>query len=104
MGIGEADYRNGAHERLEEAFALLRQQRFGGSIYLAGRAVEAMLRAVIWKNDPGYATGRKALETGHDLRDLLKLVRNLGVLRAHELRDAIADGVRHYGIKKTDTG
>src|SRR5579864_6790835 len=87
--IGEIDYRKGARERLMESLVLLRQERFGGSIYLAGRAVEGILRAVIWKSDPDYLLGRKALETGHDLRDLLKLVRNLGVLRHHSLRDSL---------------
>jgi hypothetical protein len=46
--IGESEYRAGARERLEEAYILLRQERLSGSIYLAGRAVECILRAVIW--------------------------------------------------------
>ena len=93
-GIGGADYRSGALERLAEASLLLRQARFGGSAYLAGRAVEGMLRAVIWKSDPDYAGGRKSLETGHSLRDMLKLVRNLGTLRDSEVRDVIAADVQ----------
>ena len=76
--MGETDYRSGAKERLSEAFILLRQERFGGSVYLAGRAVEGMLRALIWSSDHEYVTGRKSLDTGHDLRDMLKLVRSLG--------------------------
>src|SRR5687767_14730215 len=95
--IGDDDYRDGARERLDEAFLLLRQDRFGGSIYLAGRAVEGMLRAVIWKSDPDYAAGKKSLETGHDLREMLRLVRNLGVLRDTELRHAIAADVQKVG-------
>ena len=83
--IGGTDYRNGAMERLEEAGILLWKERWAGSVYLAGRAVEGMLRAVIWKSDPGYATGKKHLETGHDLRKLLKSVRNLGVIRDQDL-------------------
>lgn len=71
-GLGEADYRSGALERLEEAFLLLRRERFGGAIYLAGRAVEGMLRAVIWKSDPDYAAGRKSLETGHACSSVIK--------------------------------
>ena len=47
--IGESDYRKCARERLDDAFLLLRQGRLGGSIYIAGRAVEGILRAVIWK-------------------------------------------------------
>jgi hypothetical protein len=41
-----------------------------------------MLRAVIWKRDQDVRTGRKSLETGHDLRELLIHVRNLGLLSA----------------------
>jgi hypothetical protein len=95
--IGDIDYRDGARERLEEALLLLQQERFGGSIYLAGRAVEGMLRAVIWKTDPEYATGKKMLMTGHDLREILKLVRNLGALRDQEFRNSIAADVQTIG-------
>ena len=59
--IGAAEYGDGARERLEEAFLLLRRKRWAGSIHLAGRAVEGMLRAVIWKSDPEYVTGNKRL-------------------------------------------
>jgi hypothetical protein len=40
-----------------------------------------MLRAVIWKGDVHIKAGRKSLETGHDLRDLLTEIANLGLLR-----------------------
>ncbi|MGD0541789.1 MAG: hypothetical protein ABSB33_09755 [Tepidisphaeraceae bacterium] len=43
---------------------------------------------------PEYALGRKSLDTGHDMRQILKLVRNLGVLRDHEIRDSIAADVQ----------
>jgi HEPN domain-containing protein len=92
--IGEHDYRTGAKERLEDAYVLLRQEHLGGSIYMAGRAVEGILRAVIWKGDTDYPAGRKSLETGHNLRDMWRLVRNLGVLRDHELRDSISLNVQ----------
>ncbi len=95
--IGFADYRNGSKERLSEAFVLLREGRLGGCVYIAGRAVEGMLRAVIWKSDADYATGRKSLQTGHDLRDMLKLVRNLGVLRDRDLRDSLIVDVQQVG-------
>lgn len=81
-------------ERLEDAFALLQEERFGGCVYLGGRAVEGMLRAVIWKSDPEYATGRKSLVTGHDLHDLLQLIRSLGVLRHAKLPERITHDVR----------
>jgi hypothetical protein len=78
--FGEADYRQGAFERLQESRALLDKELFAGSIYLAGRAVEGMLRAIIWRNDREIRLGRKSLETGHDLRQLLTRVGNLGLL------------------------
>ncbi len=93
-GIGGEDYRRGAYDRLNDALALLSQQRFGGAIYLAGRAVEGMLRAVIWHGDPEYKTGKKTLDTGHDLREMLQLVRDVRILRGSELREAIAGRVQ----------
>ena len=95
--IGEADYRAGALERLEEAYILLEREHFGGCVYLGGRAVEGMLRGVIWKSDPDYATGRKNLETGHDLRELLKLIGRLGSLRDLPLREKLASDVERIG-------
>jgi hypothetical protein len=44
--------------------------------------------------DPDYATGRKSLETGHDLRAMLKLMRNLGLLGDQEIRDRISGEVQ----------
>ena len=78
--IGETDYRQGALERWREAYALLRRDMFGGSIYLAGRAVEGMFRAVLWKSDRGYATGKKSLGTGHDLKTLFIAIKPLALL------------------------
>jgi hypothetical protein len=77
--LGFATYRDGALERIGEAYHLLRAEHFAGAIYLAGRAVEGMLRALIWRNDLHVQFGQ-TLETGHDLREMLKLVRNLGLL------------------------
>ena len=96
-GIGESDYRAGARERLADAYLLLRQDRLGGSVYLAGRAVEGMLRAVIWKSDPDYATGRKTLDTGHTLRDVLRVIRNLGAFRDTGLWESLAADVQKVG-------
>lgn len=92
--IGEADYRAGAIERLREAGILLEQQFLGGAIYLAGRSVECSLRALIWKHDADIRTGRKSLDTGHDLREMLELVADLGVLRDAEHRDLFAAEVQ----------
>src|SRR6266550_4904856 len=79
--FGGTDYRQGAVERMRESQLLLSNENFAGSIYLAGRGVEAVLRAVIWERDVEIRRGRKSLETGHDLRQLLVLVRKLGLLR-----------------------
>ncbi|HZL33712.1 MAG TPA: hypothetical protein VFC78_00295 [Tepidisphaeraceae bacterium] len=68
MPMGEADYRKGARDRIGEAYVLLRDERFGGSVYLAGRGAEGALRAVLWKADPEIQQGKKSLDTGHDLR------------------------------------
>jgi hypothetical protein len=81
------DYRKGALERLDDAGHLLRQERFGNAIYLAGRAVEGMLRAVVWLNDLDVREGRKSLDTGHQLPELLQSIADLGLLRADGDRD-----------------
>jgi hypothetical protein len=79
--LGGSEYRQGALERLGDAFILLRDERFAGSIYMAGRGVEGMLRSVVWKKDIDIQQGRKSLETGHDLRQLSTLIGNLGLLQ-----------------------
>jgi len=86
--LGGADYRNGAAERLEDARVLLDEGQLAGGVYMAGRAVEGMLRAVIWRREPEIQQRKKALETGHDPRDLLALVENLGLLTAGRSDDA----------------
>lgn len=92
------DYQNGALERLDNAGRLLRQERFGDAIYLAGRAVEGMLRAVVWHHDNDVREGRKSLETGHQLPELLQSVADLGLLRADGDRDqALRDTIQMIG-------
>ena len=90
-------YRKGALERLGDARILLASEQFAGSIYLAGRGVEGMLRALIWRNDHGVREGRKALETGHDLRELLTRVRNLGLLSADARDGGFEEAVQRIG-------
>ena len=97
MIFGAADYRRGAAERLAESSVLLKSGNLAGSVYLAGRAVEAMLRAVIWTHDSQVRLGRKSLETGHDLRELLSHLRNLGLLRRGERDDAFEQRVQRIG-------
>jgi hypothetical protein len=93
--IGESDYRRGGLERLRESGILLEREMFAGSCYLGGRAVESMLRALVWRNDVGIRRGKKSLETGHDLRELLTLVSNLGVLADDEHRNELAANVQY---------
>lgn len=96
--LGADDYRRGARERLQEASVLRRAEFWAGSIYLAGRAVEGILRAMIWKGDPEFAAGKKTekktLGTGHDLRDMLRLARRLGVLR-EDAKGMFSANVQH---------
>jgi hypothetical protein len=54
-----------------------------------------MLRSVIWKADPQIRAGQRSLETGHDLRGLLTLVANLGVLQEDEHRKELAENVQY---------
>jgi hypothetical protein len=93
--LGAADYRDGGLERLRESRFLLSQEMFAGSVYLAGRAVECTLRAIIWKADPELREGRKSMDAGQDLRELLALIVNLGVLGRYEHREALAAGVQY---------
>jgi hypothetical protein len=95
IALGESDYRFGGHQRLRESRLLLRAEHFAGAAYLAGRAVEALLRALIWKNDPEIRLGRKTLDAGHDLRVLLLSVINLGVLRDGPVRNLLTANVQH---------
>src|SRR5579884_1716400 len=88
--FGEAQYRRGAGERLAEAHLLLIGGRLSGSVYLAGRAVEGMLRALIWRHDSEIRSGQKQLETGHDLHQLLGVIRRLGVLTGGPADDRLA--------------
>jgi len=86
--IGENDYRDGATERLVVSRLLIEDNKFSVGVDLAGRAVEGMFRALIWKAE-SYRLGqkpleRKSLETGHDLRKLWKWVEKLGLSPGHE--------------------
>src|SRR5256885_5314325 len=92
---GQSDYRHGGLERLHEAGLLIKDESFAGGVYLAGRAVESMLRAIIWKSDPEIVTGQKSLETGHSLREMLTMVANLGVLSQLASRDNLTTDIQH---------
>lgn len=84
MGLGPQDYREGAKARLEDAQALFDKSQWVGSVYVAGRAAQAMLRSLIAR--------RGSLEVGHDLRDHVKQVRALGMMRRdgdEQIEDAV---------------
>ena len=85
--LGEAEYRRAGLERLVESRILTEKEFFAGGAYLAGRAVESMLRSLIWKFDSEVRSGKVSLATGHDLRDMLVAIENLGVLADYERRD-----------------
>jgi HEPN domain-containing protein len=82
--IGENDYRDGARERLVGARKLLQSGQLAEAVYLSGRAVEGMFRALIWKSEPDYRSGRKPLGVGHNPRDLLALIGSLGLLSGRD--------------------
>ncbi|MCC7293727.1 MAG: HEPN domain-containing protein [Phycisphaerales bacterium] len=65
MSLSPDDYREGAPTRLEEANQLYGSEKWVSTIYLAGRAVEALFRCLLLGQG-------KSLEVGHDLRSLLK--------------------------------
>jgi hypothetical protein len=95
--LGEFDYRQSGLERLREAWLLLHNDFVAGGVYLGGRAVEAMLRALIWKHDADIRRGKKTLDTGHNLRELLIRVSDLGVLRDYEHREELGFEVQFVG-------
>lgn len=73
LSSGADDYREGAFCRLDDARHLCAERRWVGGAYLAGRAAEAMFRSLLWLR------GRQQ-EVGHDLRELLRRTRSLGML------------------------
>jgi len=84
MGLGPQDYREGAKARLEDARALYDKKQWVGSVYVAGRAAQAMLRSLL-------ARGGN-MEVGHDLRHHVKRVRSLGMLQRdgdEQIEDAV---------------
>jgi HEPN domain-containing protein len=77
MRLSAADYFRGALLRLDEAQRLYEAERFVGAVYLGGRAVEALLRAMLWLHG-----GEQ--EIGHDLRKLLRRAGSLGLPSARD--------------------
>ena len=56
-----------------------------------------MLRAVIWDRDAAVRRGARSLDTGHDLRELLAHVRDLGLLDADRRDERFAAAVQRVG-------
>jgi hypothetical protein len=75
--LGPDDYRDGALARLQDSVRLRESDQWVGAIYLGGRAVECILRALL-----GIKSRRH--EHGHDLRGMLREARSLGIVRAEE--------------------
>ena len=71
--LGTDDYREGAFARLGEAQTLLDDAKWVGAMYLAGRAVECMLRSLLWMKE-------RKNEAGHDLRLMLRRARSIGMI------------------------
>jgi hypothetical protein len=91
--LGREDYRDGALSRLAEARLLYDNQQWVGAIYLAGRAVEAILRSLLWVPE-------QPSQVGHDLRDLLARVRSRDLMRdasANEL-DRLDNAVNELAV------
>jgi HEPN domain-containing protein len=68
------DFRRVALQRLEDAKTLLRAERTTGAVYLAGYAVECMLKAMVLSRLPASARwellGQFKGRTGHSLEGL----------------------------------
>ncbi len=90
LRLGAQDYRYGALSRLEDARILRGQECWAGSIYLAGRAVEGLLRSLLWAK-----TREQGI--GHDLKQLLKKARSLGVVNAED-DERIQDSLNEIAV------
>jgi HEPN domain-containing protein len=87
MRIEAADYFAAAQERLDEAKLLFEKERYALALYIAGVAVESLLRAYIFRLEP-------KLEAAHNLELLLETsnLRSLvTTVESQQLFAAIAD-------------
>jgi len=76
MKFGTETYRAGALERLDDARLLLERGRFTASVYMAGLAVEGMLRSLIWLRS-------REFDERHYLKSMAIRISELGLLRSH---------------------
>lgn len=93
-GAAGQNYVSAGLERLAEARILIAAQYFAGGAYLAGRAVECLLRSLIYKHDAEIRIGRKPLETGHNLTELLRAAARAGALNALQNRRELTAAVQ----------
>lgn len=77
MEFGASTYRAGALERIEDARRLKDGDRLALSMYVAGLAVEGMLRAVHWLRS-------REFDDRHDLKRIAVRIESLGLLRRGE--------------------
>jgi HEPN domain-containing protein len=85
-------YREAALERCDDAVALLESERYAGAIWVAGVALESLLRACHRR-----ASGR--LETGHNLRTLFRtsgFADHIAPKRADRIADAVSEVAEHW--------
>jgi HEPN domain-containing protein len=83
MSLGGKDYLEAVQLRLDEANQLYDSERWVGSVYLAGRAVECLLRCLLW-------SPTTTMEVGHDLIDALDRIRRNRLL-SDELLDQVTN-------------
>ncbi len=75
MQWGSDTYRRGALERLDDARILKDAGRYALSMYVAGLAVEGMLRSLHWIKS-------REFDEKHDLKRIAVRVESLGLLRS----------------------
>ena len=75
--MGADDYREGALLRLADAQILYDAGQWVGCVYLAGRAVQCILRSLLWARSSQQ-------HVGHSLPQMLDEVRRVGFLRERD--------------------
>jgi hypothetical protein len=75
--FGADTYRDGARERIDEARVLFKAEHYAMCMYVAGLAVEGMLRALCALRDDYF-------DEKHDLRKFAARLESLGLLRSAE--------------------
>jgi HEPN domain-containing protein len=85
MELSRQEFQRLAEERLDDAEALLRAERFGGAYYVAGYAVECALKACIASKTKAESWPPREVKQTHYIHDLEKLLITAGLKDAHEL-------------------